>query len=89
VEIPPYRAGLINQINNPQAKFALERNTKRVFNQGRDIAPARVNPMIRVGQWTEKGHRALPIFLRKRTSINLFQVFSLFWHRPEDTREFR
>jgi hypothetical protein len=49
-EVPPHRAVLVNQINNPRANFRLERNIQRLFNRARDIAPARVNAMIRVGK---------------------------------------
>jgi hypothetical protein len=29
----------VNQVNNPVANFQLERNTQRLFNRARDIAP--------------------------------------------------
>jgi hypothetical protein len=61
---------------------------KRLFNGARDFAPARVNPMIRAAQSPQKGHRALQIFFRKRTSIMSLREMSLFGHGTEDMRDF-
>jgi hypothetical protein len=66
----------------------LVRNTKRLFKRARDIASARVNARIRIRQSPEKGDRALPIFLRKRTSIISLREISLFGHGTEEMREF-
>jgi hypothetical protein len=54
VQVPAHRAFRVNQINKPLGNFRFERNTKPLFNRAGDIAPARVNPMIRVGQSPEK-----------------------------------